>query len=119
MLKVDKLGANEYMRYVSLGPSSVSHKSGSAVRYTSHHSADLIVKNDTFRTLATDTQFKGKVKEDMLIRLLEAFVWKNHGKSPLKVIRSVAEIRIRAGRTSIHLCTGYVTSKSRFDELMG
>lgn len=34
------------------------------------------VKNDTFRTLATDTQFKGKVKEDMLIRLLEAFVWK-------------------------------------------
>ncbi len=38
-----------------------------------------LVKNDTFRTLATDTQFKGKVKEDMLIRLLEAFVWKNHG----------------------------------------
>lgn len=37
------------------------------------------VKNDTFRTLATDTQFKGRVKEDMLIRLLEAFVWKNHG----------------------------------------
>lgn len=34
------------------------------------------VKNDTFRTLATDTQFKGKVKEDMLIRLLEAFVWR-------------------------------------------
>jgi cell cycle arrest protein BUB2 len=28
--------------------------------------------------MATDTQFKGKVKEDMLIRLLEAFVWKNH-----------------------------------------
>lgn len=40
-----------------------------------------IVKNDTFRTLATDTQFKGKVKEDMLIRLLEAFIWKNHGTS--------------------------------------
>ncbi|KIR31951.1 hypothetical protein I352_05580 [Cryptococcus deuterogattii MMRL2647] len=34
------------------------------------------LKNDTFRTLATDTQFKGKVKEDMLIRLLEAFVWR-------------------------------------------
>lgn len=40
-----------------------------------------VVKNDTFRTLATDTQFKGKVKEEMLIRLLEAFVWKNHGGS--------------------------------------
>jgi cell cycle arrest protein BUB2 len=37
------------------------------------------VKNDTFRTLATDTQFKGKVKEEMLIRLLDAFIWKNHG----------------------------------------
>jgi cell cycle arrest protein BUB2 len=82
MLKVDKLGANEYMRYVSLGPSSVSHKSEPAINYTSDQLTELVVKNDTFRTLATDTQFKGKVKEDMLIRLLEAFVWKNHGKSP-------------------------------------
>ena len=45
-----------------------------------------VVKNDTFRTLATDTQFKGKVKEDMLIRLLEAFVWKNHGAFYVLVI---------------------------------
>ncbi|WWC88064.1 uncharacterized protein L201_002967 [Kwoniella dendrophila CBS 6074] len=60
MLKVDNLNADEYLRWVSMGPSSDSHK----------------IKNDTFRTLATDTQFKGKVKEDMLIRLLEAFVWK-------------------------------------------
>ncbi|WVR03724.1 hypothetical protein IAU60_000719 [Kwoniella sp. DSM 27419] len=60
MLKVDTLHADDYMRWVSMGPSSDSHK----------------IRNDTFRTLATDTQFKGKVKEDMLIRLLEAFVWK-------------------------------------------
>lgn len=39
-----------------------------------------LVKNDTFRTMATDTQFKGKVKEEMLIILLEAFVWKSHGE---------------------------------------
>jgi hypothetical protein len=52
----------------------ISHGGAVADRSTS-------VKNDTFRTLATDTQFKGKVKEDMLIRLLEAFVWKNHGES--------------------------------------
>ncbi|WOO80787.1 Cell division control protein 16 [Vanrija pseudolonga] len=63
MLKVDHLHAEDYLRYVASGPSSVSTK----------------IKNDTFRTLATDTQFKGRVKEDMLIRLLEAFVWKNHG----------------------------------------
>ncbi|WVQ64999.1 uncharacterized protein L199_003169 [Kwoniella botswanensis] len=60
MLKVDNLNAEDHLRWVSMGPSSDSHK----------------IKNDTFRTLATDTQFKGKVKEDMLIRLLEAFVWK-------------------------------------------
>ncbi|KAK6907463.1 cell cycle arrest protein BUB2 [Kwoniella mangroviensis CBS 10435] len=60
MLKVDNLNAEDYLRWVSMGPSSDSHK----------------IKNDTFRTLATDMQFKGKVKEDMLIRLLEAFVWK-------------------------------------------
>ncbi|WVO14715.1 hypothetical protein L204_102353 [Cryptococcus depauperatus] len=60
MLRVEGLQAEDYLRWVSMGPSSDSHK----------------IKNDTFRTLATDTQFKGKVKEDMLIRLLEAFVWK-------------------------------------------
>ncbi|WWD16396.1 hypothetical protein CI109_100822 [Kwoniella shandongensis] len=60
MLKVDSLNSEDYLRWVGMGPSSDSHK----------------IKNDTFRTLATDTQFKGKVKEDMLIRLLEAFVWK-------------------------------------------
>ncbi|ORX35248.1 rab-GTPase-TBC domain-domain-containing protein [Kockovaella imperatae] len=63
MLRIDSLHAEDYLRYVAMGPSEVSTK----------------IKNDTFRTLATDTQFKGKVKEDMLIRLLEAFVWKNHG----------------------------------------
>ncbi|KAK8861681.1 hypothetical protein IAR55_002504 [Kwoniella newhampshirensis] len=60
MLKIDTLYSEDYLRWVGMGPSSDSHK----------------IKNDTFRTLATDTQFKGKVKEDMLIRLLEAFVWK-------------------------------------------
>ena len=52
-----------------------------------------LVKNDTFRTLATDTQFKGKVKEDMLIRLLEAFVWKNHGMStPYQMMKLMSRI---------------------------
>ncbi|EPQ31849.1 uncharacterized protein PFL1_00048 [Pseudozyma flocculosa PF-1] len=34
------------------------------------------IRNDTFRTLATDQGFKERVKEEKLIRLLEAFVWK-------------------------------------------
>lgn len=38
------------------------------------------IRNDTFRTLATDQGFKERVKEEKLIRLLDAFVWK-HNKS--------------------------------------
>ena len=33
-----------------------------------------------YRTLATDRGFKERVSEDMLVRLLDAFVWRNHGK---------------------------------------
>nr|QBH67530.1 RAB domain-containing cell division control protein [Ustilago esculenta] len=39
------------------------------------------IRNDTFRTLATDQGFKERVKEEKLIRLLDAFVWKfNRGE---------------------------------------
>ncbi|KAL8278014.1 hypothetical protein RQP46_009646 [Phenoliferia psychrophenolica] len=34
------------------------------------------IANDTFRTLATDLEFRDKVGEDRLIRCLEAFVWR-------------------------------------------
>ena len=89
MLKVDKLHGKDFMRYVSLGPSVVSHKSQSPPLCHSSWRMELIwpVKNDTFRTLATDTQFKGKVKEEMLIRLLDAFIWKNHGAPLLRSSR--------------------------------
>lgn len=36
------------------------------------------IRNDTFRTLATDQGFKERVKEEKLIRLLDAFVWKHN-----------------------------------------
>lgn len=36
------------------------------------------IRNDTFRTLATDQGFKERVREEKLIRLLDAFVWKYH-----------------------------------------
>jgi cell cycle arrest protein BUB2 len=35
----------------------------------------------SFSTLATDRGFKERVREDMLVRLLDAFVWRNYGKS--------------------------------------
>lgn len=31
-------------------------------------------------TLATDRGFKERVREDMLVRLLDAFVWRNHDR---------------------------------------
>jgi cell cycle arrest protein BUB2 len=46
-----------------------------------HHlslSSDVLVKT-WFSTLATDRGFKERVREDMLVRLLDAFVWRNHG----------------------------------------
>ncbi|KIK68890.1 hypothetical protein GYMLUDRAFT_67593 [Collybiopsis luxurians FD-317 M1] len=64
LLRVSDLNANTYLRYVSRGPCNVREK----------------IRNDTFRTLATDRGFKERVQEDMLIRLLDAFVWRNHDK---------------------------------------
>jgi cell cycle arrest protein BUB2 len=41
----------------------------------------LLFLRSLFRTLATDRGFKERVREDMLVRLLDAFVWRNHGNS--------------------------------------
>ena len=42
---------------------------------------DMRVANLATSTLATDRGFKERVSEDMLVRLLDAFVWRNHGES--------------------------------------
>ncbi|KAJ3810384.1 bub2 protein [Lentinula lateritia] len=62
LLRVNDISANSYLQYVSRGPCEVREK----------------IRNDTFRTLATDRGFKERVREDMLVRLLDAFVWRNH-----------------------------------------
>lgn len=38
-------------------------------------SRDAEIRNDTSRTMTTDTTFIEHVSEDMLIRILNAFVW--------------------------------------------
>ncbi|CAG8555852.1 3084_t:CDS:2 [Ambispora leptoticha] len=50
----------EYVRLIKKGRSCVYDK----------------VRNDTFRTMATDQRFLQRVNEDMLIRVLNAFAWK-------------------------------------------
>lgn len=37
------------------------------------------IRNDTFRTLATDLEFRQRVGEERLVRCLEAFVWRQLG----------------------------------------
>lgn len=37
------------------------------------------IRNDSFRTLATDAQFKEQVGEERLVRLLDAYVWRASG----------------------------------------
>jgi cell cycle arrest protein BUB2 len=63
-LNVTEISASSYIHLVELGPSSLDDK----------------IRNDTFRTMTTDTKFIEHVSEDMLIRLLNAFVWTNDGK---------------------------------------
>ncbi|KAI5822917.1 TBC-domain-containing protein [Schizophyllum commune Tattone D] len=65
LLRVNDLSANTFLRYVSRGPCEVREK----------------IRNDTFRTLATDRGFKERVREDMLVRLLDAFVWRNRSET--------------------------------------
>jgi len=38
------------------------------------------IQNDAFRTLATDDNFKTRVDEASLIRVLDAFVWHYMGE---------------------------------------
>ncbi|KAM5534067.1 hypothetical protein V8D89_012248 [Ganoderma adspersum] len=64
LLRVRDVSADAFLEYVGRGPCDVREK----------------IRNDTFRTLATDRGFKERVSEDMLIRLLDAFVWRNHDR---------------------------------------
>ncbi|KAF9528536.1 bub2 protein [Crepidotus variabilis] len=64
LLRVNEVQADTYLHYVSRGPCQVREK----------------IRNDTFRTLATDKGFKERVREDMLVRLLDAFVWRSHDR---------------------------------------
>ncbi|KAG2058987.1 TBC-domain-containing protein [Suillus hirtellus] len=64
LLRVDDVSACIFLEYVARGPCEVREK----------------IRNDTFRTLATDRGFKERVREDMLVRLLDAFVWRSHDR---------------------------------------
>ncbi|KAI8074004.1 rab-GTPase-TBC domain-containing protein [Gongronella butleri] len=59
LLRVQETSAAAYVSLVSRGPSAMYDK----------------IRNDAFRTLATDEQFLESVTEAMLIRALNSFIW--------------------------------------------
>jgi cell cycle arrest protein BUB2 len=42
-----------------------------------------------YRTLATDRGFKERVTEDMLVRILDAFVWRSQGTATVPKMNDV------------------------------
>lgn len=65
LLRVGPTKSAAYLRFVGKGPSNAYSK----------------IRNDTFRTMTTDTNFRAKVSEDSLIRVLNAFAWKRQYSS--------------------------------------
>ncbi|KAJ5654684.1 hypothetical protein N7490_001687 [Penicillium lividum] len=66
LLKIPPVPTDEYLAFIHRGRSPAYAK----------------IRNDTFRTLATDPLFKRRVTEASLIRLLNAVAWKLHDSRP-------------------------------------
>ncbi|KAK3827609.1 MAG: rab-GTPase-TBC domain-containing protein, partial [Benniella sp.] len=66
LLEVHHVSAQEYVSLVKRGKPEEYGK----------------IRNDTFRTLATDQKYLDAVKEDSLIRVLCAFAWSNQATRP-------------------------------------
>ncbi|KAI8930262.1 rab-GTPase-TBC domain-containing protein [Entophlyctis helioformis] len=70
LLSIYRVNALEYATLVQRGPCSVAEK----------------IQNDTFRTLMTDKGFQSRVSNDMLLRVLNAFVWKAQDQPPSRLL---------------------------------
>ncbi|KAI8982089.1 rab-GTPase-TBC domain-containing protein [Mycotypha africana] len=83
LLRVNRVSASTYISLVEKGSSSLDDK----------------IRQDTFRTMTTDTNFIEHVSEDMLVRLLNAFVWNkegNNGNEELDTVTYVQGMNILA-----------------------
>ncbi|EGF83330.1 hypothetical protein BATDEDRAFT_8123, partial [Batrachochytrium dendrobatidis JAM81] len=70
LMGIYRISALEYTTLVQRGSCSVAEK----------------IQNDTFRTLMTDKSFQSRVSNDMLTRILSAFVWKAQDQPPSRLI---------------------------------
>lgn len=85
LLRVHDLSADRFLCYVARGPCEVREKiRNDTFRYCRiSRLLYFIIIQMVARTLATDKGFKERVREDMLVRLLDAFVWRNYGRHTL------------------------------------
>lgn len=70
LLRVGPVKSTSYLHLIQKGPSSSYSK----------------IRNDTFRTLTTDSNFRAKVSEESLIRILNAFSWKQQYSSGVNTL---------------------------------
>lgn len=74
------VSAEAFLEYVGRGPCEVREKiRNDTFRFVGGRILAVYLITLCSRTLATDKGFKERVQEDMLVRLLDAFVWRNHG----------------------------------------
>ncbi|ORY89942.1 rab-GTPase-TBC domain-domain-containing protein [Syncephalastrum racemosum] len=78
LLNLHHVSASCYISLVHRGPSALDDK----------------IRSDTFRTMTTDASFLEHVSEDMLIRVLNAFVWIS--KESTKTGDTSEELQLRA-----------------------
>lgn len=86
LLDIPPLPTDEYLSLVHRGRSPAYQK----------------IRNDTFRTLATDNLFKRRVTEASLIRLLNAVAWKIHDTINPQLPSVDASPRRRSRQTTIN-----------------
>ncbi|KAH0543083.1 hypothetical protein FGG08_002597 [Glutinoglossum americanum] len=84
LLSAPPLETDAYLTLVHRGPSPAYSK----------------IRNDTFRTLATDPLFRRRVSEASLIRLLNAVAWKLHDAKEERNSTTGSPPRIRATNTA-------------------
>ena len=83
LLNAPPISTDAYLSLIHRGPSPAYSK----------------IRNDTFRTLATDPLFKRRVSEASLIRLLNAIAWKMHDVKT--VLTSNDSVRITNSATEL------------------
>ncbi|KAI8899744.1 rab-GTPase-TBC domain-containing protein [Globomyces pollinis-pini] len=70
LLGIYRIDAKEYISSIQRGPSTVADK----------------IENDVFRTLTTDKSFQNTVSNEMIKRLLNAFVWKANDQPRTRLV---------------------------------